>query len=86
VTAVTDETRTGTPTKTVVIAYDDPNRHELARWDYYQEASPGETLKELGPPHFLPGTRATVMAAYVSEDDPSVFVIEIANVKTLTPR
>lgn len=42
VTAVTEQTRTGTPTKTVVINYHDPYRNELARWDYYQEVSPGQ--------------------------------------------
>lgn len=84
VTAVTEQTRTGTPTKTVVINYHDPYRNELARWDYYQEVSPGQILEELPSP-FPPGTRANVIKAYVSEDDSTVFVIEIANIKTPTP-
>lgn len=69
------------PTQTVVIDYHDPSRKVLARWDYYQEARDGETLRELPPP-FPPGTRANVIKAYVSEDNPLVFVIELANIKT----
>lgn len=72
------------PTKTVVIDYHDPGRTVLARWDFYQETSAGEILKELPPP-FPPGTRANVIKAYVSEDNPDVSVIEIANIRTLTP-
>jgi hypothetical protein len=82
VTAVTEQAQSATPTKTVVLGYHDPYREVLARWDFHQEATAGETLRELPPP-FPPGTRANVIKAYVSEDNPSVFVIEIANIKTL---
>lgn len=81
-TAVTEHTQTVLPTQTVVFNYHDPSREPIACWDYYQEATAGETLRELPPP-FPPGTRANVIKAYVSEDNPSVFVIEIANIKTL---
>jgi hypothetical protein len=80
--AVTEQAQSATPTKTVLLNYHDPYREVLARWDYYLETRAGETLRELPPP-FQPGTRANVIAADVSPDDPSVFVIKIANIKTL---
>jgi hypothetical protein len=80
VTVVTNETQAATFTTTLVVGGPEDDHRRIVSYGYYRPANPGDII-ELSPP-LEPGTIADVVAVRISEDDPSVFVIEIARIRT----